>query len=184
LHDEARLSGNQALLEKLRRVDPELAARLHPNNLLRIIRALEVHRLTGIPLSQQQQDHSFSERRYRSLRIGLQADRSTLYRRIDARVDRMLSDGLLEEVRRLLASAFSRDLKSMRSIGYKEAAAFLAGEYSLEEARRLMQRNTRHYAKRQLTWFKSESDIIWLEYPEKFDTIFQHARDFFEQGEA
>jgi tRNA dimethylallyltransferase len=184
LHEEAGKSGKPALLERLRQVDPELAARMHPNNLLRIIRALEVHHLTGIPLSQQQQDHSFSERRYTYLQVGLQIDRTTLYQRIDERVDRMLSDGLLDEVRGLLTEGYSREAKAMRSIGYKEAGAFLSGEYTLEEARRLMQRNTRHYAKRQLTWFKADRDILWLEYPAEFDTILKHAIEFFDPREA
>ena len=184
LHEEARSLGNEYLLERLRRVDPELAARLHPNNLPRIIRALEVHHLTGIPLSQQQQDHGFSEQRYRTLQIGLRVDRTTLYRRIDERVDRMLSDGLLDEVRWLQTAGYDRGSKAMRSIGYKEAGAFLSGEYPLEEARRLIQRNTRHYAKRQLTWFNADKDILWLEYPEKFDILLKNAIDFFEHGEA
>jgi tRNA dimethylallyltransferase len=168
----------------LRTVDPELAARLHPNNLVRIIRALEVHHLTGIPLSQQQQEHSFSAQRYRSLQIGVEVERSELYKRIDNRVDRMLAAGLLDEVGGLLKAGYDRSAKAMRSIGYKEACSFLAGECGPEEARRLMQRDTRHYAKRQLTWFKAVHDIIWLEYPEKFDTILAHAIEFFERGET
>lgn len=184
LHEEARISGNQALLERLRAVDPELASRLHPNNLLRIIRALEVHHLTGIPLSYHQQEHGFLPQRYRSLQIGIRVERGTLYRRIDERVERMLSDGLADEVRGLLAAGYDAGVKAMRSIGYKEVCAWLAGEYGPEEARRLIQRNTRHYAKRQLTWFTADKDILWLEYPEKFDTISQHAIEFFERGEA
>ncbi len=184
LHEEARCLGNEHLLERLRLVDPELAARLHPNNLPRIIRALEVHHLTGIPLSQQQQDHGFSEQRYSTLQIGLRVDRPTLYTRIDERVDRMLSDGLLDEVRGLQSAGYDRGSKAMRSIGYKEAVAFLSGEYPLEEARRLIQRNTRHYAKRQLTWFNAEKNTFWFEYPAEFDTILEHAIEFFEIGEA
>jgi tRNA dimethylallyltransferase len=183
LHEEAILTGNQSLLERLRRVDPELAAQLHPNNLVRIIRALEVHHLTGIPLSQYQQAHGFSEERYHSLQIGIRVERNTLYTRIDSRMDRMLDKGLLDEVRGLLAAGYDTVLKPMRSIGYKEAVAYLNGEFSLDEARRLIKRNTRHYAKRQLTWFNADRDILWLEYPEKFDTISKHAIEFFEQGE-
>jgi tRNA dimethylallyltransferase len=184
LHEEARCLGNEYLLERLRRVDPELAARLHPNNLPRIIRALEVHHLTGIPLSQQQQDHRFSEQRYPYLQIGLQVDRPTLYKCIDERVDRMLSDGLQQEVRGLLMAGFDAGAKAMRSIGYKEMTAHLAAEYALEETIRLIKRNTRHYAKRQLTWFNADKDILWFEYPEKFDTILGLAIEFFAQGEA
>ena len=184
LHAEAQQSGNQALLERLRQVDPDLAAQLHPNNLVRIIRALEVHHLTGIPLSRYQQEHGFSALRYRSLQIGTRVERSTLYARIDARVDRMLQTGLLEEVRGLLAAGYDAGMKAMRSIGYKEACAHLSGECSLEEAARLIKRDTRHYAKRQLTWFTADNDILWLEYPEKFDTILRHAIEFFDRGEA
>lgn len=184
LQDEAARLGNAAMLARLARVDPELAARLHPNNLVRIIRGLEVHQLTGIPLSSHQQEHGFAGQRYRSLRIGIRVDRRELYERIEARVDRMLADGLVNEVRGLLEEGYGRDLKAMRSIGYKEAAAYLSGECSLEEAIRLIKRNTRHYAKRQLTWFNNESDIIWLEYPEKFATISAHAIEFFDRQEV
>ncbi len=183
LQEEARELGNQAMLEKLGRVDPELAARIHPNNRVRIIRALEVYRLTGVPLSRYQQEHGFSGRRYESLQIGIKVERRELYRRIDERVERMVEDGLLDEVHGLLASGYGRDLKSMRAIGYKEAAACLAGEYGPDEAVRLIKRDTRRYAKRQLTWFNADPDILWLEYSEKFDTILRHAIDFFERQE-
>jgi len=183
LHEEAVRTGNQSLLDRLHLVDPKLAAQLHPNNLVRIIRALEVHHLTGIPLSHYQQAHGFSEERYHSLQIGIRVERSAIYTRIDARVDRMLDEGLMDEVRGLIASGHDTNLKSMRSIGYKESAAFLMGECSLDETRQLIKRNTRHYAKRQLTWFNADRDILWLEYPGKFDTISEHAIEFFEQGE-
>ncbi|MBK5274015.1 MAG: tRNA (adenosine(37)-N6)-dimethylallyltransferase MiaA [Desulfuromonadales bacterium] len=184
LHEEAERTGNQALLERLRRVDPQLAAQLHPNNLVRIIRALEVHHLTGIPLSRYQQEHGFAEQRYRSLQIGIRVERSLLYSRIEERVERMLAEGLLAEVRGLMAAGYDSGMKALRSIGYKEACSCLAGECSLEEARELIKRNTRHYAKRQLTWFTADKDILWLEYPQKFDTILKHAIEFFEFGEA
>lgn len=184
LHGEAARIGNEAMLERLRLVDPDLAAGLHPNNLLRIIRALEVQRLTGIPLSRHQKEHAFAVRRYETLQIGISVERPLLYRRIEERVERMLDDGLPEEVRGLLASGFGRELKAMRSIGYKETAAYLAGEISLEEAATLIKRDTRHYAKRQLTWFNADSDILWFEYPEKFGTILQHAIHFFELQEG
>ncbi len=180
LQQEARDLGNEAMLEKLRLVDPELAGRIHPNNLVRIIRALEVHRLTGVTLSHYQQDHGFSAKRYESLQIGIRVERQELYQRIETRVDRMLEQGLLEEVRHLLAGGYGPESKAMRAIGYKEAVAFLSGEYSLEEAALLIKRDTRRYAKRQLTWFNADPEIIWLEYPEKFDTILQHAIEFFD----
>lgn len=184
LQEEARIKGNEAMLERLRGVDPELAARMHPNNLVRIIRALEVHRMTGVPLSHYQREHGFSGRRYESLQIGISVDRQELYRRIETRVEGMLTEGLLDEVAGLLARGYGRELKAMRSIGYKEMAACLAGEYDLEEAERLMKRDTRRYAKRQLTWFNAEKNIIWLEYPGKFASILAHAIEFFDRREA
>ncbi len=184
LQDEAGCIGNEAMLEKLRLVDPELAATLHPNNLVRIIRALEVYHMTQIPLSRYQKEHAFAARRYDTLQIGISVDRPLLYRRIDERVERMLDGGLLQEVRGLLASGFGRDLKAMRSIGYKEAVGHLHGELSREETSRLIKRDTRRYAKRQMTWFKADPDILWFDYPEKFAIILQHALDFYEQSEA
>jgi tRNA dimethylallyltransferase len=184
LRAEAQERGNQAMLEELRRVDPDLAGRIHPNNLVRIIRALEVFRTTGIPLSHYQQAHAFSGQRYRSLQIGIQVERPLLYSRIDERVNRMIEQGLLQEVQQLLSAGYGSELKAMRAIGYKELTAHLAVEYGLDEAIRLIKRNTRHYAKRQLTWFNADQDILWLEYPSKFDTISKHAIDFFEHGET
>jgi len=183
LQGEAGRVGNEVMLERLRQVDPELAATLHPNNLVRIIRALEVFHLTGIPLSRYQKEHAFASRRYETLQIGISVDRVELYRRIEMRVEHMLEEGLLGEVSALLTAGYGRDLKSMRSIGYKESAAHLGGELTIEEAVSLIKRDTRHYAKRQLTWFKGDPDILWFEYPEKFGTIVQHAIDFFERRE-
>ncbi len=184
LQDEAAKAGKKAMLEKLRLVDPELAATLHPNNLLRIIRALEVYRLSGIPLSRYQQEHAFAGRRYDTLQIGIKADRGLLYERIEERVEQMLAAGLEEEVRGVMAAGFGRNLKSMRSIGYKETAACLAGEISAEEAFRLIKRNTRHYAKRQMTWFKADPDILWFEYPDNSGSMIRHAIEFYAQQEA
>ena len=180
LHDEAGRIGKEAMLERLRAVDPELAAVLHPNNLVRIIRALEVYELTGIPLSRYQKEHAFTEQRYSTLQIGVSVDRALLYERINQRVEQMLANGLLDEVRDLLADGFARNLKPMCSIGYKEAVAHLRGELSYEEAARLIKRDTRRYAKRQLTWFRADSDVLWFEYPDKFDTILKQAIEFFE----
>jgi tRNA dimethylallyltransferase len=180
LQEQAGRVGNEAMLEELRRVDPELAAGMHPNNLVRIIRALEVQLLTGIPLSRHQQEHAFAADRYKSLKIGISVERTQLFRRIEERVERMLAEGLLDEVRGLLASGFGRELKALRSIGYKEVAAHLSGDITLSEAVSLIKRDTRRYAKRQLTWFNAEPDILWFEYPEKFGTLLRHAIEFFE----
>jgi tRNA dimethylallyltransferase len=184
LQNEAARVGNEAMLKRLRQVDPDLAAGLHPNNLVRVIRALEVFQLTGIPLSKYQQEHAFAARRYDTLQIGISVDRAVLYKRIEERVVRMLSEGLLQEVSVLLSAGYGRNLKSMRSIGYKEAAAQLCGELSAEETASLIKRDTRHYAKRQLTWFKADPNILWFEYPEKFDIILGNAIAFYERGEV
>jgi tRNA dimethylallyltransferase len=184
LQAEAGRVGNLAMLERLQAVDPELAAGLHPNNLVRIIRALEVHQVSGIPLSHYQQEHGFAEYRYQALQIGCAVERSQLYTRIEQRVEQMLAGGLLEEVRGLLSAGFGRELKALRSIGYKEATSYLCGECTLAEAVNLIKRDTRRYAKRQLTWFKSDTDILWFEYPQKFATILSTALQFYEQPEA
>ena len=184
LQAEAAAVGNAAMLERLRIVDPDLADGLHPNNLVRIVRALEVHSLTGIPLSRYQKEHAFASQRYETLQIGISVNRAELYKRINERVEQMLSVGLLKEAGTLLAAGYGRELKSMRSIGYKEAVANLCGELSSEETARLIKRDTRHYAKRQLTWFKADPDILWFEYPEKFGNILEHAIEFYEQMEA
>lgn len=179
LHDEASRTGNEAMHDRLRLVDPELASTLHPNNQVRIIRALEVFELTGIPLSRYQKEHSFSSCRYDVCQAGIATNRAELYSRIDSRVELMMSSGLLDEVNHLLSEGYSPDLKALRSIGYKEAVAHLRGEISRDEAVRLICRNTRHYAKRQLTWFTADPGIMWFEYPEKFVTIQRYALDFF-----
>lgn len=179
LREEARQRGNLAMLDELRLVDPELAESIHPNNLVRIIRALEVYRLTGVPLSRYQREHGFARRRYHSLQIGIQVERQELYRRIEERVDRMVETGLADEVRGLLKAGYGPELKAMRSIGYREICDWLAGEQSLEEAVALIKRNSRRYAKRQMTWFNADSSIIWLEYPKNFATILRNCIDFF-----
>jgi tRNA dimethylallyltransferase len=171
--------GNEAVLARLRAVDPVAAARIHPNNLVRIIRALEVYNQGGRPLSSFWDEHGFMAERYQYLKIGLQVEREELYRRIEARVDAMLAAGLVAEVQTLLAQGASSTLKPLRSIGYKEVCAHLAGELSLAEARALIIRNTRHYAKRQLTWCKREEPINWVEYPKNFVSIQQIAIQFF-----
>jgi tRNA dimethylallyltransferase len=167
------------LLRRLAEVDPETACRLHPNDRVRIIRALEVFTQTGRPISAFRSEHRFATTYYHALKIAISVERQELYRRIDTRVDQMLADGLIEEVRSLLAEGHSSDLKAMRSIGYKEISAFLAGEMTLDRAVELIKRDTRRYAKRQMTWFCRENEIYWLEYPKSFATILEHVIEFF-----
>jgi tRNA dimethylallyltransferase len=183
LRDLAAKKGNAGLLELLAEHDPVTAATLHPNDQVRIIRALEVFFQTGSPISRVREEHGFSENSYDCLKIGPKVEREELYRRIDSRVDDMISRGFEQEVRNLLNKGCGPELKSMRAIGYKEMCAYFNGCFPLEEAIRLIKRNTRHYAKRQLTWFSREKDIYWLEYPGNFVTICNHVIEFLEKGE-
>jgi len=163
LQDAARARGVAWLHEQLAKVDPVSAARLHPNNVRRVIRALEVYYKTGQPLSSFQDRDLRTDSKYCALVFGLTCDRSEIYRRIEKRVDEMLAAGLVEEVRRLMSRGYGRDLTSMKGLGYKEIAAYLAGEISLDEAVKILKRNTRRFAKRQLTWFRRDNRIIWLD---------------------
>ena len=155
--------GNAALHERLRQVDPAAAHRLHPNDRLRMIRALEVFHLTGAPISARQVETLAPEHaRYDACFIVLTAERDALYARIDARVDAMIAAGFVAEVAELRRRGYHRELHPMQSLGYKEIGEFLAGERDLASAVTLIKRNTRHYAKRQLTWFRKYADAQWL----------------------
>ena len=171
--------GGEALLAELAKVDPDTAQRLHPNNRNRIIRALEVFHTSGVPLSQFQSEHGFSESPYDALQFCLDLPRQELYRRIDDRVDAMLAAGLLAEVQGLLQAGVSADCKPLQAIGYKEVVAYLQGAYDQAEMTRLIKRNTRHFAKRQLTWFRGEPAMQWVAYPENSATIHSAAVTFF-----
>ncbi|MCL4873503.1 tRNA (adenosine(37)-N6)-dimethylallyltransferase MiaA [bacterium] len=162
LLEEAEKKGRAALHEKLREVDPVSASRIHPNNLHRVVRALEVYSLSKRPISEFQQEHSFAQAPFETLKIGLSMEREELYAAIDRRVEMMAEAGLLEETRRLLSMGYHSGLKPMRGLGYKEMTAFIEGEYGLDEAVRLIKRNTRHYAKRQMTWFRKDPEIRWF----------------------
>ena len=159
---EAKIQGPAFLYEKLQQVDPELAQRLHPNDQPKIQRALEVFRILGTPLSVIQRQHRFDEAPYPYLLIGLTMGRQTLYQRIETRVDWEIHKGLVEETQSLMNQGFSRELGSMKGLGYRQFSGFLAGDYSYEEAVRLLKRDTRHFAKRQMTWFQKESEIQWM----------------------
>lgn len=163
LRKEAKSLGLELLYERLQGVDPETAQRIGPNDRYRIIRALEVHLVTGKAISDHHKAHGFHRVRYRTLKIGLGADRETLYSRIDGRVELMLKSGLVDEVKWLLAHGYHSGLKSMRSIGYRHVADYLEGRLSWEETVRLFKRDTRRYAKRQLTWFRADPEIIWMD---------------------
>lgn len=163
--------GPGTLHRRLQEVDPALAQRLASRDLVRIVRGLEVFLATGRPLSTFQQDHGFADVPFRILHLGVAVDREDLYQRIDARVERMLEAGLLDETRSLLARGFSPELKAMRTIGYREGVRHLRGELSYTETVELIQQETRRYAKRQMTWFRKEKSIIWVDSLRGFDKI-------------
>ncbi len=163
LADEEQEGGKGTLFKRLKELDPVSADRIRPENMARVIRALEVAELTGKSLSEVQEEHGFRHRSYRVLFICLDPGRALLYERIDKRVDSMIKGGLIEEVCQLYARGYHRELKSMQSLGYRHAGMVLAGETSLREATRLMKRDTRHYAKRQVTWFRSEPGVLWCD---------------------
>ncbi len=158
-----REKGNLFLHEQLKLCDPVAAQKIHPNDSFRLVRALEVFKTTGQPISGKQKAHDFKESKYQSLTIGLCMDRKKLYERINQRVDIMINQGLLNEVNFLVDKGYSLDLKPMQSIGYRHMGMFLKQEVEFTEAVRLLKRDTRRYAKRQFTWFKKEPDLIWLE---------------------
>lgn len=153
---------NPRLCQRLREVDPEGAARLHPNDRVRIIRALEVYTLTGMPISRLQRSHGFAKPLLPALRLGLQMEPQTLITGIRMRVQDMFLKGLMEEVRGLMARGYGPQLRPMQAFAYRHAYDILAGRISQEEAIQLIIRDTWRLARRQITWFRKEPDIIWL----------------------
>ena len=172
--------GNIAVHECLRRVDPEGAARLHPNNLKRVIRALEVYEQTGMTLDAFNRLHKRPAPKYQAIKIGVcPAERQVLYERIDKRVDQMLADGLLDETRRLLERGALAGTAA-QAIGYKELLGFLQGEQLLEDCVALLKQRSRNYAKRQLTWLKRDDNIHWIYYNrgEELPLVLQEATKY------
>ncbi len=155
--------GNEFLHEMLRNIDPKSAEEIHANNVKRVIRALEFYKENGFPISQHNEEQKQNETPYNLAYFVLNAPRELLYERIDRRVDEMMENGLVQEVQKLKDMGCRRDMTSMQGLGYKEILSFLEGEVPLEEAVRILKRDTRHFAKRQLTWFRRESDVIWLD---------------------
>lgn len=163
MQELANEKGSAYVHAMLEAVDPQSHKKLHPNDLRRAIRALEVYRHTGKPISYFQEESRKQPPRYNYAYIMLSMDRARLYERIEQRVDIMLQQGLVEEVRGLLAMGYSSSLNSMQALGYKEISSYLRGDITLEEASRILKRDTRHYAKRQLTWFRRDQRLYWLE---------------------
>lgn len=166
LEQAAREKGASYLHEMLFKVDPESAEAIHENNIKRVIRALEFYRQTGEKISVHNEKERKKESPYHFLYFVIHSDRPSLYARIDQRVDRMLEKGLIEEVKRLKEMGCSRELVSMQGLGYKEILEYLDGGLTFEEAVYILKRDTRHFAKRQLTWFRRERDVRWIYLPE------------------
>ncbi len=159
----AREQGPDVLYERLQEIDPEYAANIHPNNVKRVTRALEYHYLTGQKFSEHNAEQKEKETPYNAAVIILTMDREKLYERIELRIDLMLKQGLLEEVKGLLDRGYTPDLVSMQGIGYKEFIPYFNGECTLEEAVTQLKTNTRRFAKRQLTWFRRQIDGLWID---------------------
>ena len=158
----AQEKGTQFLHDMLRAVDEKAAEDIHANNVKRVIRALEFYEETGTKISEHNEKERAKESPYSFFYFVLNDDRTKLYERIDRRIDEMIEEGLVEEVRSLKERGFTRDMVSMQGLGYKEILDYLNGVTSLEEAIYILKRDTRHFAKRQITWFKRERDVIWV----------------------
>lgn len=154
--------GRDRLYAELAAVDPAAAARLHPNDEAKVVRALEVHRLSGQPMSALHHRHGFQEDQFSVLLIGLQRPKEELYSRIEERIDWQLAHGMVQETRSLLERGYGRELGAMKGLGYRHLAAYLSGECDEPEMIRLFKRDTRRFAKRQMTWFRKEPDVRWV----------------------
>ena len=179
----SREEGNEALHRMLTQKDPVSAQKIHPNNVKRVIRALEFYRLNGYPISEHNEKESQKESPYQFAYFVLNQDRKKLYERIDQRVDLMMEAGLLKEVQELKEEGYGKSLVSMQGIGYKEIYEYLEGNLTLDQAVDLIKKDTRHFAKRQLTWFGREKDVIMIQ-KEQFETeeeILQHMLEILKQ---
>jgi tRNA dimethylallyltransferase len=177
LRREAEKKGGVELYERLKQIDPSTALRLHPNDLFRIIRALEVWECAGKPMSVLQKEHGFRENPFLTLKIGLKLPRSELYEQINTRVEEMMAMGFLMEVRGLLSRGYGPQLKTMQALGYRHMVQHLINGMKIAEAVRTMKRDTRHYAKRQMTWFGGDQEIEWFR-PQEMEEISTVARQF------
>jgi tRNA dimethylallyltransferase len=171
LWEECEERGSAFLYERLCSVDRKTAEGIHPLDAIRIIRALEVAHLTGRPFSALTQEHGFSERSFSTLHLCLHVDRGALYDKINARTVSMIDAGLVGEVEGLLAEGYGPELKPMKAIGYRHIIAYLKGDWNLDEATRLIQRDTRRYAKRQITWFRADPEVVWVDPDDRSETI-------------
>ncbi len=168
--------------EELKQVDPTYASKISPNDRIRVIRALEVFHMSGMTMSEWRQRHGFREQRYDAYKVGLKRERGELYQRINRRVDSMLQAGWIAEVKRLLDAGHSSALKPFLSIGYRDILLYLSGALGYAEMVTKIKQETRHYAKRQTTWFCREKEITWFEFPEDRGKINAEVRQFLRQN--
>jgi tRNA dimethylallyltransferase len=173
--------GGQILHRRLAALDPEAAERIHPNDRVRILRALEVIELTGEPFSRRAERHGFNRQRFKMLKVCLFRDRNELYQRIDHRAVEMMRRGLVEETQRLLERGFGPELKPMNALGYRHAVSYLRGGMGIDEATERLKTDTRRYAKRQLTWFRGDEQWDWRR-PGEEGLILDLIGDFYERG--
>lgn len=166
LEEVAKTKGAQYLHDELAKVDLEASKQIHANNVKRVIRALEFFYQTRQKISEHNEEQKKKESPYEFVYFVLNDERDVLYERINLRIDRMLEEGLLKEVRELKKKGYTKDMVSMQGLGYKEILSYLDDEITLEEAIYILKRDTRHFAKRQITWFKRESDVTWLHLPD------------------
>ena len=178
LKEQEKNKGKWYLHRELTKIDPAAASRIHPNDTFRVIRALEVFHLTGKSISEQHQNHQFKESYFNVLKIGLTRDRKELYDRIERRVDLMITSGLAEEVKSLLTKGYPPTIKPFQSLGYKQVLGFLQGETDMDEAVQLIKRNTKRYAKRQITWFTKDAEIQWVTLPQQSPKIGEAIKKF------
>ena len=173
--------GPAPLYEELRKKDERAARRIHPRDAVRIMRALEVFELSGQSIIEQHQRHNFAEQRYDYLKIGLMLDRPSLFENIGRRCDRMIAEGLVEEVRRLLAMGYAGSSKPLQSLGYRHIIRYLDGVNDLPDALAAIKGDTRRYAKRQMTWFGADREMVWFR-PEERDAVAKTVSSFLSEG--
>jgi len=177
LKETARDQGGDCLYERLKACDPDAAAHIHPNDTYRIVRALEIFEISGKPMSFYQKMHGFKDQPFEVLKIGVDIERRELYKRIDSRVDQMIAKGFLNEVNTLVKMGYTETLKPMQSIGYRHMFDFLNGRNDWETIVSDLKQETRRYAKRQMTWFRKDTEIIWKN-PEAKEEIESLIREF------
>ncbi len=177
LHLEWESGGGGGLYKKLEVLDPETAGKIHPHDRVRILRALEIFELTGRRPSELVKEHRFGEKSFDSLKFCLHVERKRLAQRIDERSVEMVDRGLVTETEELLRKGYSTELKPMEAIGYRQAVQYLNGECTLDQALGSLQKNTRRYAKRQLTWFRKDPEYIWVD-PGDFDAFVERIQAF------